>query len=85
MQLNCPTCAAEIHAKEVECFYFVKVVAECKKCSNYFWGYGMDYSEAVEEALDEIKLYKKSLIKKSRDTPRRVSTANKTKGVTKIK
>ena len=82
MILNCPTCNAEISAKEVECFYFVKVVAECKKCNNYFWGYGMDYNEAVAEVLDEIKAFKKI---KSKDTPRRVSTANKTKGENKIK
>ena len=63
MILNCPTCNAEISAKEVECFYFVKVVAECKKCNNYFWGYGMDYNEAVEEVLDEIKAFKKTKLK----------------------
>jgi len=64
MILNCPTCNAEIAVKEVECFYFVKVVAGCKKCNNYFWGYGMDYNEATAELLEEFESYRKSFITK---------------------
>ena len=64
MKLCCPKCNTEIIITKVECNFYKKVVAGCKKCNNYFWGYGLDYEEATEELMEDFNSYKNSFIKK---------------------